>query len=93
MHLGLISLKLSNMSVSDLCETHCQQVPEFSCALGFMASFTHIYIVFVRGGQKSIHILEITDIVYLYVYIFYRLLILYVRMFTLTYSVQTLLRV
>ncbi len=32
-------LKLSNMSVSDLCETHCQQVPEFSCALVFSCPF------------------------------------------------------
>ena len=33
--LGLISLKLSNMSVVDLCETHCQQLPEFFLALMF----------------------------------------------------------
>ncbi len=33
--LGQISLKLSNMSVCDLCKTHCQQVTEFSQALVF----------------------------------------------------------
>ena len=35
--LWLISLKLSNLSVFDFCETHCQQVLEFSLPLVFPA--------------------------------------------------------